>query len=155
MRLSGWMLIVLIAIMILAAAGAAVLTVSWFGPLGSGRPGMGELVQEDNGPAGGPLGPIYNAGVFTVNLSNAGRGNRFVRATIALEVDSRKTVQALEEREPAVRDAIIVTLRGYTPEDLATPEGFASLREEIRAATSALLPEGKVRYVYFQEFITQ
>src|SRR5690606_14511159 len=149
------MLIVLIAIMILAAAGAAVLTVSWFGPLGSGRPGMGELVQEDNGPAGGPLGPIYNAGVFTVNLSNAGRGNRFVRATIALEVDSRKTVQALEEREPAVRDAIIVTLRGYTPEDLATPEGFASLREEIRAATSALLPEGEVRYVYFQEFITQ
>lgn len=155
MRLSGWMLIVLIAIMILAAAGAAVLTVSWFGPIGSSRPGIGDVVLEGDGPANGPLGPIYQAGVFTVNLANSGRGGRFVRATIALEVDSRKTVQALEEREPAVRDAIIVTLRSYTSDDLATPEGFASLREEIRAATSALLPEGEVRYVFFQEFITQ
>lgn len=148
---------IIVAVLILVAAGAAVLTVSWLGPLGGGGPyaarTMGETAVASKGPA--PLGPVYQAGVFTVNLAGSGRGSSFLRATIALEVEDRKSVEALQAREPAVRDAIIVTLRSFTSAELAAPEGLVELRERLLQALTPLLPEGEVRHVYFQELITQ
>lgn len=155
MKLSGWMMLVLIALVIFAAAGAAVLTVSWLGPVGGDRAAGVNLGNDGLGGRASPLGPVYHAGTFTVNLASSGRNNAFLRAEVVLEVDDRKTLEALEGQEPAVRDAIIVTLRSYTAAQLAEPEGILALRTELAEAISQLLPRGEIKQVYFREFITQ
>lgn len=156
MRISGWLMVIIVALIVLAAAGAAVLTVSWIGPVGGGPTSAGAVQVER--PARNNVsapGPIFDAGVFTVNLSGGGRTTGFLRAAISLEVDSKKAMEELEAREPAVRDTIIVALRSFTTEEVREDEGIDRLKERIQQDVSQLMTEGEVRYVYFRELITQ
>ena len=148
MKLPAWLVVVLLALVILAASGAAVVTVSWLGPVGGGREAGS---RDDLNDA--VLGPVYDAGTFTVNL--ASQRVRFMRAAISLEVDHASTISALDSRRPAVRDAIINVLRQASVEELAEDKGLQALRTEIAAAVSSLLTEGRIRRVFFTELIIQ
>jgi flagellar FliL protein len=91
---------------------------------------------------------------FTVNLStSAGTPPRFARVVIAVEVASTETATELNQKTPQVRNAILDLFNSKRPSDLQTGEGRNFLKEEIRNALNSFLVTGKVRGVFFSNFV--
>ena len=107
----------------------------------------------------GKTGPKVGAQVitfeqFTVNLStSAGTPPRFARVVIAVEVASGETAQELNQKIPQVRNAILDLFNSKRPSDLQTGEGRNFLKEEIRNALNSFLVTGKVKGVFFSNFV--
>ena len=94
---------------------------------------------------------------FLVNLADDG-GQRFLKATISLVVDSPEEAKHIEETPVIVahiRSAIIEVLTQQKAPALVTPEGKTALKQAIKDRTSPLLPEKKVLDVLFSEFVVQ
>ncbi len=118
----------------------------------------------------GKLGPQIKLEDRVFTLSSPVESPRYAKIQIVLEFETEDPTwfeisgEALERRLEEFReeipvalleDAITSAVSSRTAEDLATPEGKDGLREEIRAAVDALLPEPHVRRVLFTSFITQ
>ena len=104
MRIPGWLFVVLVSVVILAASGAAVLTVRWFGPVGGGAQSLASKNLEEQG-IHLEQGPLYELGTFVVNLSSERGPGNFLRTAVVLQMDDEKAVNALDERKPAARDS--------------------------------------------------
>lgn len=154
MRIPGWLFVVLVAVVILAASGAAVLTVRWFGPVGGGAQSLASKNLEEQGIQL-EQGPLYELGTFVVNLSSERGPGNFLRTAVVLQMDDEKAVKALDERKPAARDAVITALRRHTAAQLSQSDGMERLKESVRASVNALLASDHVRQVYFTDFIIQ
>lgn len=89
---------------------------------------------------------------FVVNLAGS-RGRRLARVTLELEVDNEKVKDEIEARSAQIRDIIIIILSSKSYEAVANKEGKDSLRDEIRDTVSGFLTKGKIRKVYFTEFM--
>jgi flagellar FliL protein len=100
------------------------------------------------------MGPVYSLDTFIVNLVG-GRGKNYLKAKVELEIDSDKTTQEIEKRLPQVRDAILTMLSSKSNEDINTLEGKFQLRAEIISTLNQYLRTGKVKNVYFTDFIVQ
>ncbi|MBS1958658.1 MAG: flagellar basal body-associated FliL family protein [Bdellovibrionales bacterium] len=91
---------------------------------------------------------------FTVNLSTSpGTPPRFARVVIAVEVASGETATELNTKTPQVRNAILDLFNSKRPSDLQTGEGRNFLKEEIRNALNSFLVTGKVKGVFFSNFV--
>jgi flagellar FliL protein len=94
---------------------------------------------------------------FLVNLADEG-GQRFLKATISLVVESPEEAKHVEETPVIVahiRSAIIEVLTQQKAPALVTPEGKTALKQAIKDRTSPLLPDKKVLDVLFSEFVVQ
>ena len=100
------------------------------------------------------LGPIYSLDTFIVNLSDPG-GNRFLRATMDLEVISEDISQEIEKRLPQIRDSILMTLPSRSVQDIQSAEGKIVLRNELMTKLDALLEKKAITNIYFTEFVIQ
>ena len=100
------------------------------------------------------MGPIYPMETFIVNLVG-GRGKNYLKAKVELELDSDKTTTEINKRLPQIRDAILTMLSSKTNEDINTLEGKYQLRAEIISTLNQFLHTGKVKNVYFTDFIIQ
>lgn len=100
------------------------------------------------------IGPIYSLETFIVNLVG-GRGKNYLKAKVELELDSDKTTTEINKRLPQIRDAILTMLSSKSNEDINTLEGKFQLRAEIISTLNQFLKTGKVRNVYFTDFIVQ
>lgn len=89
---------------------------------------------------------------FVVNMAGS-RGRRLARVTIELDVDNDKVKDEIESRHAQIRDIIIIILSSKTLESVSGKEGKDALREEIRDTVSGFLTKGKIKKVYFTEFI--
>lgn len=89
---------------------------------------------------------------FVVNLAGS-RGRRLARVTLEFEVDSDKVKDEIEARSAQIRDIIIIILSSKSYEAVANREGKDALRDEIRDTVSGFLTKGKIRKVYFTEFM--
>ena len=105
---------------------------------------------------GGPqeIGPIYALDTFIVNLVG-GRGKNYLKAKIDLELTSDKTQTEIIKRLPQIRDSILTMLSSKSNDDINTLEGKHQLRAEIISTLNQYLRTGKVRNVYFTDFIVQ
>ncbi|NLJ74413.1 MAG: hypothetical protein GX331_05405 [Firmicutes bacterium] len=101
------------------------------------------------------LGPTFDAGEFTVNLSTTGMQSRFIRTGIVLEGQDKKTAAELERREPQIRDQIITILRSRTAEQLRSETGLELLRMEIIGSINDLLINGEVADAFFIDLVIQ
>lgn len=153
---------------IAAAAAAAFL---FLGPGGS------EAVEEEAAEqeaatvhVAGKLGPHITLEDRVFTLLSPVDSPRYAKLQIVLEFETEDPTwfeisgEALEQRLEEFReeipvvlleDAITSAVSGKTVEDLATAQGKDGLREEIRTAVNALIPESHVRRVLFTSFITQ
>jgi flagellar FliL protein len=116
-------------------------------------------------------GYMLDTGTKIVNLAESG-GKKFIRVTATLEFSYDKAaVQAMEEEEktaymseftgdlnsklPVIDDVIVTTLSTKDYQSVYTSEGKELLRQEIIEAVNQRLPEYRVIYVYFKEFVMQ
>ena len=100
------------------------------------------------------IGPIFPLDTFIVNLSDQG-GNRFLRATMNLELEHDDLIGEMEKRLPQIRDAILMILPTRTYQDIRSAEGKAALRTEILAKMNSLLKKEAITNIYFTEFVIQ
>ncbi len=153
---------------IAAAAAAAFL---FLGPGGSEAVEEGEAAEEPpTVQVAGKLGPHITLGDRVFTLLSPVDSPRYAKLQIVLEFETEDPTwfelsgEALQRRLEEFReeipvalleDAITSAVSSKTAEDLATAQGKDGLREEIRVAVDALLPEPHVRRVLFTSFITQ
>ena len=91
---------------------------------------------------------------FVVNLADPG-GKRYLRVSIALEIDDKDFVEEAKKNTPQMRDRILLILPAKNFKDIRTSSGKDSLRQEIIAQLNPLLDKCKITNLYFQEFVIQ
>ena len=91
---------------------------------------------------------------FVVNVGDEGYP-RYLKLTLAFEVDSPESLVSLEGRVPQVRDMTILLLSSKRLSELADFEGKALLKEDLRERVGGLLESGSVESVMFTEFVVQ
>ncbi len=116
-------------------------------------------------------GLMVDTGSKIVNLVDP-TGRRYLRAGIVLELapkDLRYYVMTPEEKKafldefnaeingilPVINDIIITALSTQTFESVYTAEGKEKLRKQIMDTVNQQLPEQRVIFVYFTEFVVQ
>ena len=116
-------------------------------------------------------GLLYDLGSNVVNLADPG-GLRYLKAGFVLEVlpvdpefygledDKRLEQEALikadlDELRPLLEDVINMKLAEKKLEDIATIAGKEQLKNEMRDDFNARLVIGRIREIYFTEFVIQ
>jgi flagellar FliL protein len=100
------------------------------------------------------IGPTFPLDTFIVNLADQG-GNRFLRATMNLELANEDLMEEMEKRLPQIRDIILMLLPTRTYQDIRSAEGKTALRSEILAKLNGLLKREAITNIYFTEFVIQ
>jgi flagellar FliL protein len=98
------------------------------------------------------IGKLIPLETFLVNLSGS-RGQKLAKINMELEVSNEEVQKEIEKLKPRIRDIIIIILSSKNYGQVATTEGKDGLREEIRDQVNLILTKGKVKRVYFTEFI--
>lgn len=91
---------------------------------------------------------------FRVNTADRGEPH-FIKLKLSLGFESGHAALSgeLAQRMPQLRDIINLILAGKTRDQLTTVQDQLELREEIKASINHVLSEGKIKAVYFDEFI--
>jgi len=97
---------------------------------------------------------IWSMGSVVVNLMDD-NGERYLKATIQIEVSSQECVDELELLKPKISDSILVLLSSKNYKEIAGFEGKQALRDEIAVRLNRYLSKGQVKRVYFTEFLIQ
>jgi len=98
------------------------------------------------------VGKLVPMETFLVNLAGT-RGNKLVKINMELEVDNPKVEDEIDHRKPQIRDIIIILLSSKTYDQVTTREGKESLRDEVKDTVNSFLVKGKIKKVYFTDFI--
>jgi len=98
------------------------------------------------------IGVLVPMETFLVNLAGS-RGGKLAKINMELELDGTKVQEELEKRKPQIRDIIITLLSSKNYEQVSSKEGKDALREEIRDTVNSFLTKGRIKHVYFTEFI--
>ena len=98
------------------------------------------------------VGKIIPLETFIVNLAGS-KGRRVAKVNMELEISGENLTTEIEQRKAQIRDMIIILLSGKTYDQVATKEGKDQLREEIMKTVNAFLTKGKIKQVYFTEFL--
>lgn len=100
------------------------------------------------------LGKVIPLETFVVNLAGS-KGRRIAKVNIELELAGDNVQVEVEQRKAQVRDIIIIILSGKTYDQVSNKEGKDQLRDEIKDTVNAFLTKGKIKNVFFTEFIYQ
>ena len=82
-------------------------------------------------------------------------GERYLKATIALEMYEAGIEQELEKRLPQIKNQINNVLSSKSIEQIKTNEDREKLRREILTRVNGMLVTGRLSNVYFEEFVYQ
>ena len=98
------------------------------------------------------IGNIVPLDMFLVNLAGS-RGQKLVKVDMELEVSNTSVEKEINDIMPKIRDIIIIILSSKTYAQIATAQGKDELRNEIRDKVNLFLTKGRIKRVYFTQFI--
>ncbi|BBN98664.1 flagellar basal body-associated FliL family protein [Sporolactobacillus terrae] len=112
--------------------------------------------QSDGENKGTDIDEIVNqltvdTGEITTNI----KGDHFIKLDFNIQVSSKEAKEELEKRTFQVKNAVIYTVSGMTPEDLQDQQGIAQLESLIKKRVDGFLQSGTVTHVYTTEKIVQ
>jgi flagellar protein FliL len=105
-------------------------------------------------PPTSEVGPTLSLDPFVVNLDESGQ-SRYLKVTMMLEVSSKDVIGKITKGQQLIRDAILSHLSGLKLSDTLGVAAKEKLRNDVIAKIDAILGPGKVRRVFFQEFVVQ
>ncbi|MDR3630085.1 MAG: flagellar basal body-associated FliL family protein [Desulfocapsaceae bacterium] len=103
---------------------------------------------------GADLGPMVDITEFIVNIISAD-GNHYVKTALTLELTTPQAKDEINQRMPQIRDAILLLIGNKTFEELQDLEGKRLLKAEIMSKINGFLQAGKVKSIFFTEFVVQ
>ena len=98
------------------------------------------------------IGKLIPLETFLINLAGS-RGTKLAKINMEFEVSNDEVQKEIDRLKPKVRDIIIILLSSKTYAEVSTSKGKDELREEIRDQVNLFLTKGKIKRVYFTEFI--
>ena len=90
---------------------------------------------------------------FVVNLS--GPGKRFLKLSMSVEADTQELADEINSKMHQFQDIILLLLSSLSYDDIATLDGKMRLRNQMLNRINTQLSGGKVRNIYFSEFVVQ
>ncbi|MBD3798357.1 flagellar basal body-associated protein FliL [Sulfuricurvum sp.] len=100
------------------------------------------------------VGLMYPLDGFTVNLLSES-GKRYLKVEMNLEIEGEELSPELDQKKPVFRDIIIRILSSKSLEEISTIKGKEKLKEQIVGDLNTRLKDGKVKNVYFTDFVVQ
>jgi flagellar FliL protein len=100
------------------------------------------------------VGIMFPLEIFTVNLLSES-GRRYLKVEMNLELSGEELAVELETKKPVLRDVIIRILSGKSLEEVSTIKGKETVKEEILTDINGRLKDGKIKNVYFTDFVVQ
>lgn len=100
------------------------------------------------------VGLMYPLDTFTVNLLSES-GRRYLKVEMNLEIEGEELSPELDTKKPVFRDIIIRILSSKSLEEISTIKGKEKLKEQIVSDLNQRLKDGKVKNVYFTDFVVQ
>ncbi|KJR96309.1 MAG: flagellar basal body protein FliL [Desulfobulbaceae bacterium BRH_c16a] len=100
------------------------------------------------------IGPMVNIEEFIINIISADTPH-YVKATFAIELTNEEVKTEVELRMPQMRDAILLLIGNKSFEELQDLQGKNQLKAEITSKINSFLKSGKVKAVYFTNFVVQ
>ncbi len=91
---------------------------------------------------------------FIVNILDE-KGSRYLKASIILDVDNEEVAQEITDRMPQIKDAVLLLVGNKAYNDLADMQGKLQLRVELISRLNEILKTGRVRKIYFTDFVVQ
>ena len=91
---------------------------------------------------------------FIVNLNDAG-GKRFLKLSMSVEADTPDLATEINSKMPLFQDTILLLLSSLSYDDIATLDGKMRLRNQMLNRINTQLTSGKVKNIYFSEFVVQ
>ncbi len=113
-----------------------------------------ETPQEIVAPSPESIGVIVELKPFLVNLADP-QARHFLKATISLEVKDDEAKGLVDKFLPKIRNDILLLLSSKTLEDVVTIEGKVRLKDEIMSRVSRIIGPGRLKDVYFSQFVVQ
>jgi flagellar protein FliL len=110
--------------------------------------------SHSSGEAVTEVGLMYPLDGFTVNLLSES-GRRYLKCEINLEMEGEELSPELDTKKPVFRDIIIRILSSKSLEEISTIKGKEKLKEQIVNDLNMRLKDGKVKNVYFTDFVVQ
>lgn len=101
-----------------------------------------------------PIGIMVDLDSFIVNILDDVE-TRYLKAAITLEVESEAVANELRQRMPQVKDSILLHVGNKTFAELNDLQGKLQLRAELLHQINGLLTSGRVRHIYFTDFVVQ
>jgi flagellar FliL protein len=99
-------------------------------------------------------GPIVALDPFVTNLDETGSA-RYLKVTLQLEVMNHEGEESLTKSKQVIRDVILSHLSGLKLKDTLGAEAKESLRKQLMAKMEPIVGAGKIRRMFFQEFVVQ
>lgn len=100
------------------------------------------------------IGPMLNITEFIVNIISEDN-NHYVKGAITLELSSEEVKEEATARMPQIRDAVLLLVGNKTYEELQDLQGKKQLKAELSSKINGFLQAGKVRAIYFTDFVVQ
>ena len=99
-------------------------------------------------------GHIVAMDPFIINLADPSEVI-YLKVTVNLEVESEIMTEEIQKRMPQIRDAILMLLTSNTADDVKSTGGKLKLQDDMVVRINHFLQTGKVKAVYFTEFVMQ
>ncbi|SDZ74041.1 flagellar FliL protein [Desulfuromusa kysingii] len=100
------------------------------------------------------VGPMVNIDSFIINILDD-QESRYLKAAITLEVDTEEAAMEINARMPQLKDAILLLIGNKTFGELNDLQGKIQLRAELINKVNSILLKGKVKRIYFTDFVVQ
>jgi len=100
------------------------------------------------------IGPMVNIEEFVVNIIS-GDSPHYVKASLTVELSNENVKPEVEQRMPQVRDTVLLLIGNKTYEELQDLQGKRQLKAELKSKINSFLQGGKVRAIYFTNFVVQ
>jgi flagellar FliL protein len=147
-------LLIIILVFVLLLLGGGVFGVYYFF-LAPKAPSAEELakieVEKNKKPE---ILPVFSLKPFVVNLAD-GKGRRYLKVSMKLELSSDELLEEVEKRQPQIRDVILTLLSSKTSDEVNSMEGKFLLRQEIIKRVNTFIITGKITKIYLEEFVVQ
>lgn len=101
-----------------------------------------------------PVGPMLPMDDFIVNILDA-EGTRYLKVSMTLELLTPEGLKEIEERKAQVRDTILLYLGSKSFDEIRDLQGKLQLRADLIGKLNALLTKGKIKTIYFTDFVVQ
>jgi flagellar FliL protein len=110
------------------------------------------MTQQEESESEEFIGKLVPLETFLVNLAGS-RGRKLVKINMELEVSNDEVQVEIDKLKPKVRDMIIIIVSGKSYAQMSDKKAKDTLRNEIRDKVNLFLTKGKIKNVYFTEFI--
>ena len=144
-------MIIIIAVTVVLLIGIGVGAYLYFGGDSALTPEQEQALLERRAME---IGPMVHIDSFIVNIVDDGEV-RYLKAAITLEAESAQVAAELNQRMPQIQDAVLLLIGNKTFAELSDLQGRLQLRAELLNRINSLLLNGKVKRIYFTDFVVQ